>query len=80
MQRRLRDLPSRVGVYVVLAMCLFPGVGYRLVWQKLITGLIDLDVARPSTKALRDLRRRVGVCSRCWPGRPGRWPSRRHAG
>ncbi|MFF3359843.1 transposase domain-containing protein [Streptomyces sp. NPDC002917] len=23
-QRRLRDLPSRVGVYFVLAMCLFP--------------------------------------------------------
>ncbi|WTG12306.1 transposase domain-containing protein [Streptomyces sp. NBC_01589] len=60
-QRRLRDLPSRVGVYFVLAMCLFPEVGYRLVWQKLITGLIDLDVARPSTKALRDLRRRVGA-------------------
>ena len=32
-QRRLRDLPSRVGVYFVLAMCLFPEVGYRLVWQ-----------------------------------------------
>lgn len=32
-QRRLRDLPSRVGVYFVFAMCLFPEVGYRLVWQ-----------------------------------------------
>ncbi|MFJ4833815.1 transposase domain-containing protein [Streptomyces sp. NPDC088747] len=31
-QRRLRDLPSRVGVYFLLAMCLFPEVGYRLVW------------------------------------------------
>ncbi|WP_159040523.1 transposase domain-containing protein [Streptomyces virginiae] len=31
MQRRLRDLPSRVGVYFILAMCLFPEVGYRLV-------------------------------------------------
>ncbi|TXS71644.1 hypothetical protein EAO76_21330 [Streptomyces sp. sk2.1] len=30
-QRRLRDLPSRVGVYFLLAMCLFPEVGYRLV-------------------------------------------------
>jgi hypothetical protein len=34
-QRRPRDLPSRVGVYFLLAMCLFPEVGYRLVWDKL---------------------------------------------
>jgi hypothetical protein len=27
-QRRLRGLPSRVGVYFLLAMCLFPEVGY----------------------------------------------------
>ncbi|WP_420706009.1 transposase domain-containing protein [Streptomyces sp. Mg1] len=38
-QRRLRDLPSRVGVYFLLAMCLFPEVGYRLVWDKLAAGL-----------------------------------------
>lgn len=31
-QRRQRDLPSRVGVYFVLARCLFPEVSYRLVW------------------------------------------------
>jgi hypothetical protein len=59
-QRRLRDLPSRVGVYFLLAMCLFPEVGYRLVWQKLIGGLAGLAVAEPSAKALRDLRRRLG--------------------
>ncbi|WP_406016269.1 transposase domain-containing protein [Streptomyces sp. NBC_00984] len=29
-QRRLCDLPSRVGVYFLLAMCLFPEVGYRV--------------------------------------------------
>jgi hypothetical protein len=29
-QRRLRDLPTRVGVYFLLAMCLFPEVGDRL--------------------------------------------------
>ncbi|WP_345559116.1 transposase domain-containing protein [Nonomuraea rosea] len=29
-QRRLRALPSRVGVYFLLAMCLFPEVGYLL--------------------------------------------------
>jgi hypothetical protein len=28
-QRRLRVLPSRVGLYFVLAMCLFPATGYR---------------------------------------------------
>ncbi|MET7541244.1 transposase domain-containing protein [Streptomyces sp. NPDC005507] len=27
---RCRELPSRVGVYFLLAMCLFPEVGYRL--------------------------------------------------
>lgn len=60
-ERRLRDLPSRVGVYFVLAMCLFPEVGYRLVWGKLVAGLCGVPVARPSTKALRDLRRRIGI-------------------
>lgn len=32
-QRRLRALPSRVAVYFLLAMCLFPEVGYLLVWH-----------------------------------------------
>nr|WSX48252.1 transposase domain-containing protein [Streptomyces sp. NBC_00974] len=59
-QRRLRDLPSRVGVYFLLAMCLFPEVGYRLVWAKLTTSLSGMPVVRPSAKALRDLRRRLG--------------------
>ena len=62
-QRRLRDLPSRVGVYFVLALALFPAVGYARVWGKLTAGLRDLpglEVAAPSEKALRDLRRRLG--------------------
>lgn len=59
-QRRLRDLPSRVGVYFLLAMCLFPEVGYRLVWNKLTAGLSGIPVAFPTAKALRDLRRRLG--------------------
>ena len=37
-EQRLRDLPSRVGVYFVLALGLFPG-GYGVVWQKLTAGL-----------------------------------------
>ncbi|WP_228122550.1 transposase domain-containing protein [Saccharothrix syringae] len=52
-QWRLRDLPSRVGVYFLLAMCLFPEVGYRLVWQKLIGGLTGLIAWSPSTAAAR---------------------------
>ena len=59
-QRRLRDLPSRVGVYFVLALVLFPRLGYARVWQKLTAGLVGLDLPSPSEKALRDLRRRLG--------------------
>ncbi len=58
-QRRLRVLPSRVGVYFVLAMCLFPGLGYRKVWAKLTAALPGRRVL--SGKAFRDLRRRLGV-------------------
>lgn len=60
-ERRLRVLPSRVGVYFVLALGLFGQVGVRLVWQKLICGLAGLAVLIPSEKALRDLRRRIGA-------------------
>jgi transposase IS4-like protein/DDE family transposase len=60
MQRRLRDLPSRIGVYFLLALGLFPGLGYARVWRKLTAGLTTLAVPHPSEKALRDLRRRLG--------------------
>jgi hypothetical protein len=59
-QRRLRDLPSRVGVYFVLALMLFSGLGYAGVWRKLTAGLVGLELPSPSEKALRDLRRRLG--------------------
>ena len=59
-QRRMRALPSRVGIYFVLAMTLFPGIGYLRVWGKMTAALEDLDLPRPSEKALRDLRRRLG--------------------
>jgi hypothetical protein len=58
-QRRLRDLPSRVGVYFMLAWCLFPALGYRKVWAKLTATLRCRKP--PSDKALRDLRRRLGA-------------------
>src|SRR5579859_6267788 len=38
-QARVRDLPSRVVVYLLLAACLFPEVGYLGVWAKLTAGL-----------------------------------------
>jgi hypothetical protein len=59
-QQRLRDLPSRVGVYFLLAMCLFPEVGYRLVWDKMTAGLTGTPLPWTTVKALRDLRRRLG--------------------
>jgi len=59
-QRRLRDLPSRVGVYFVLTLMLFPQLGYARVWRKLTAGLVGLKLPSPSEKALRDLRRRLG--------------------
>src|SRR5580704_4124397 len=59
-QRRLRDLPSRAGVYFVLALGMCPRLGYARVWAKLTAGLAGLEVPEPSEKALRDLRRRLG--------------------
>ena len=59
-QKRLRALPSRAGMYFVLAMTLFPGIGYLKVWDKMTAALEALGLPRPSEKALRDLRRRLG--------------------
>jgi Insertion element 4 transposase N-terminal/Transposase DDE domain len=60
-QRRLRVLPSRVGIYFVLALGLFPQAGYLGVWAELTAALEGLAVAVPSAKALRGLRRRLGA-------------------
>ena len=59
--RRLRLLPSRAGLYFVLALGLFPQAGYLGVWGKLTAALDGLGLVVPSAKALRDLRRRVGA-------------------
>jgi hypothetical protein len=61
LQRRVRLLPSRCGVYFLLAMCLFPEPSYLGVWGKLTAGLRALRLAAPSGRALRDLRRRIGA-------------------
>jgi len=60
MQRRLRVLPSRVVVYLLLAAGLFEGLGYRQVWARLVSGLGWRGPA-PSSSVLAQARRRVGV-------------------
>jgi hypothetical protein len=65
-QSRLRDLPSRVVVYLLLAACLFPEVGYPGVWRKLTAGLDGIPTARPTAGALAQARRRVGVATLRW--------------
>ena len=59
-QRRLRMLPSRVGIYFVLALGLFPALGYGGVRAKLTAALDSLPLPSPSARGLRDLRRRLG--------------------
>jgi hypothetical protein len=60
-QDRIRDLPSRVVVYLLLAGCLFEDVGYPGVWRKLTAGLQGIPVAVPTAGALSQARRRVGA-------------------
>jgi hypothetical protein len=60
-QRRVRDLPSRVVVYFLLAGCLFADLGYPQVWHRLVAGLDGLAVPAPTAAALTKARRRVGV-------------------
>ncbi|MFG3443070.1 IS4 family transposase [Nonomuraea sp. NPDC047897] len=84
MQSRLRDLPSRVVVYLLLAACLFPEVGYLGVWHKLTSALGDLPIAAPTASALSQARRRLGPAPLRWlfdilrgpvaaPGQRGTW-------
>jgi Insertion element 4 transposase N-terminal/Transposase DDE domain len=60
MQQRVRLLPARVVVYLLLAGCLFADLGYRQVWSKLVAGLHGLPVAAPTGSALRQARQRLG--------------------
>jgi hypothetical protein len=60
-QLRVRALPSRVVIYLLLAACLFPELGYLGVWAKLTAGLPGLPVAAPTAGALAQARRRVGA-------------------
>jgi Insertion element 4 transposase N-terminal/Transposase DDE domain len=60
-QSRVRDLPARVVVYLLLAGCLFAELGYSQVWLRLVAGLDGLDVACPSPAGLTQARRRLGA-------------------
>jgi hypothetical protein len=62
-QQRLRRLPSRVIVYFVIILGMFPGLGSLRIWDKLVAGLVEagLQPPMPSETALRDARHRVGT-------------------
>jgi hypothetical protein len=60
-QERVRVLPSRVVVYLLLAAGLFESLGYLVVWRRLIAGLDGLGVLTLSGSSLWQARRRVGV-------------------
>ena len=59
-QRRIRLLPARVVMYLLLAACLFTGLGYVQVWQRLTAGLPAHLVTAPSGSAMRQARQRLG--------------------
>lgn len=62
-QQRVRAVPARVVVYLLLAGCLFAEQGYEQVWQRLTAALPGTGtvVARPSSSALRQARQRLGA-------------------
>jgi Insertion element 4 transposase N-terminal len=59
--QRLRRLPARVTVYVLLAAALFRDYGYLGVWSRLTVGLSGLAVARVTATALWHARARLGA-------------------
>ena len=60
-ERRFRLVPSRCGVYFLLALALFPGSSYLRAWGKLTAALGPLGLRAPSEAALRNLRCRLGA-------------------
>src|ERR1700733_14887204 len=85
-EMRLRALPSRLGVYFVVGLCLFSDLPYGEVLRKLACGLETVLAAAgwrvPASTALTAVRRRLGErpleslfgrgCSGLSPGRsPG---------
>ncbi len=84
-ERRRRKLPARLVVYYVLAMCLFPRVGYEEVARLLVEGLPGWVWWRvPNKSSISRARARLGagVVRRLFapvagpvagPGTPGRF-------
>jgi hypothetical protein len=60
-QQRLRKLPARVIVYLLLAAGLFEKSGYLAIWRKLTGGLEGLPVPSVTGTALWHARSRLGV-------------------
>jgi hypothetical protein len=60
-QARVRVLPARVVVYLLVAAALFADLGYTQVWDKLCVGLGVRGVARRCASALRRARVRLGA-------------------
>jgi hypothetical protein len=60
-QQRLRKLPARVVVYLLLAAALFEECGYLAVWRKLTAALDSIPVPKITATALWDARTRLGV-------------------
>ncbi|MQT02687.1 IS4 family transposase [Streptomyces jumonjinensis] len=60
-QRRLRKLPARVVVYLLLAATLFEECGYPGVWRKLTAALDSIPIPTITGAALWDARTRLGV-------------------
>jgi hypothetical protein len=86
-QSRLRDLPSRIVVYLLLAACLFPEVGYSGVWRKLTAALGDMPTATPTPRGLATARQRITAAPLRWlfdllrgPAATGRAPGTRWRG
>jgi len=60
LKRRVRGLPARVVVYLLLAGCLFAELGYAQVWCRLTAGLGGLTPVAPTASAMTQARRRLG--------------------
>lgn len=60
-QQRLRKLPARVVVYLLLAAALFEECGYLAVWRKLTGALGPIPIPKITGTALWDARTRLGV-------------------
>ena len=59
-QRRVRKLPARVVVYLLLAAALFEPAGYPAVWRKLTAALDGAAAATVTAAALWQARTRLG--------------------